>query len=250
MSEKHTWIIGIHAVTEALKQRPDAVVELVVQAGRSDQRLQAVRELAQAAGVPVAELSKQELDKQVHGVHQGIAALSARAGAVGDEKQLGTLLDGLDHDPLLLILDSITDPHNLGACLRTADAAGVDAVIIPKDKSAPVNETVRKVACGAAETVTIIAVTNLARCMQSLQERGIWIVGTADETAKSLYELELTGPLALVMGAEGTGLRRLTREHCDFLAALPMAGAVSSLNVSVATGICLFEAVRQRAVSR
>lgn len=246
MSEKHSWIIGIHAVTEALNQHPDSIVELVVQAGRSDERVNRIRDLAKAAGITVGELSKPELDKQVRGVHQGVAALSARTGAVGDEKQLTAILDSLDHDPLLLILDSITDPHNLGACLRTADAAGVDAVIIPKDKSAPVNETVRKVACGAAETVRIIAVTNLARCMQALQERGIWIVGTADETAKSLYELELTGPLALAMGAEDTGLRRLTREHCDFLAALPMAGAVSSLNVSVATGVCLFEAVRQR----
>lgn len=246
MSEKRTWIIGIHAVTEALHQHAASLIQIMVQAGRSDQRLNDLRELAQQAGVPVAEISKQELDKQVRGVHQGVAALSARVGAVGDEKQLPALLDSLTHDPLLLILDNITDPHNLGACLRTADAAGVDAVIIPKDRSAPVNETVRKVACGAAETVNIFAVTNLARCMQALQERGIWIVGTADETGKSLYELDLTGPLALVMGAEDTGLRRLTREHCDFLAALPMAGAVSSLNVSVASGVCLFEATRQR----
>ena len=246
MTGNRNWIIGIHAVTEALQQHADTLTQLYVQAGRNDQRLQAIRDLAQRVGVPVTDLSKQELDRQVVGVHQGVAAVGTSLARPGDEKQLLKLLEALDHDPLLLILDSITDPHNLGACLRTADAAGVDAVIIPKDKSAPLNATVRKVACGAAETVTVIAVTNLARCMQNLQERGIWIVGTADETAESLYKLDLTGPLALAMGSEGAGLRRLTREHCDYLAALPMAGAVSSLNVSVATGICLFEAVRQR----
>ena len=246
MSDKHNWIIGIHAVTEALHSGADNLAQVYFQQGRTDQRLNALRELAERSRVPTSTLSKAEMDKQVSGVHQGVAALASEIKATGDEKQLFRLLEGLDHDPLLLILDSITDPHNLGACLRTADAAGVDAVIIPKDKSAPLNATVRKVACGAAETVTVISVTNLARCMQGLQERGVWIVGTADETGQSVYELELKGPLALAMGSEGTGLRRLTREHCDYLAALPMAGAVSSLNVSVATGICLFEAVRQR----
>jgi len=247
MGGKQNWIIGIHAVTEALQNNADNLTQLMFQAGRTDQRLNSLRDLAQRHSVPVAEMSKAEMDKQISGVHQGVAALAAREMTTGDEKQLFKLLETLDHDPLILILDSITDPHNLGACLRTADAAGVDAVIIPKDKSAPINETVRKVACGAAETVTVISVTNLARCMQGLQERGVWIVGTADETGQSVYDLELKGPLAIAMGSEGTGLRRLTREHCDYLAALPMAGAVSSLNVSVATGICLFEAVRQRA---
>jgi 23S rRNA (guanosine2251-2'-O)-methyltransferase len=156
------------------------------------------------------------------------------------------MLDGLDHPPLLLILDGVTDPHNLGACLRTADAAGVDAVIAPKDNSAPLNATVRKVACGAAEVVPYIQVTNLARTMKDIQGRGIWITGTAGEAEQSVYQANLTGPVALVMGAEGKGMRRLTRENCDYLINLPMAGSVSSLNVSVATGVCLFEAVRQR----
>lgn len=245
-SNAEDWIIGIHAVTEALQQHAGTLAKVLVLADRKDERLNAVRELGKRAGVPVVEVDKQALDRQISGTHQGVAALVSSALAVGDEKQLLKLLDGIQHDPLLLILDSITDPHNLGACLRTADAAGVDAVIMPKDKSAPLNATVRKVACGAAETVAVFAVTNLARCMEALQERGIWIVGTADETGQSFYDLELTGPIAITMGSEGTGLRRLTREHCDYLAAIPMAGAVSSLNVSVATGIALFEAVRQR----
>ncbi len=145
-----------------------------------------------------------------------------------------------------MVLDEITDPHNLGACLRSAGAAGVHAVIIPRDRSANLNATVRKVASGAAETVNLVVVTNLARCLQQLKERGIWLVGTDANAEKSLYEQELAGPLALVMGSEGRGLRRLTREKCDFLVSIPMAGAVSSLNVSVATGILLFEAIRQR----
>lgn len=251
MRGEQNWIIGIHAVTEALQQNADNLSHLLVQADRKDQRLNAVRDLAQRAGVPCTDMSKHEMDKQVGGVHQGVAAaLSGEGAAPGDEKHLSKILDQLDHDPLLLILDSITDPHNLGACLRTADAAGVDAVIIPKDKSAPINATVRKVACGAAETVTIISVTNLARCMESLQARGIWVVGTADDTEISLFEQDFKGPIAIAMGSEGSGLRRLTREHCDYLVALPMAGAVSSLNVSVATGITLFEAVRQRKLQK
>src|SRR5690606_32435580 len=148
--------------------------------------------------------------------------------------------------PLILILDGVTDPHNLGACLRTADAAGVQLVIAPKDKSAPLNATAAKVACGAAEAVPYIQVTNLARTMKDLQQRGIWIVGTAGEAEHSIYQQDMKGPMALVMGAEGSGMRRLTREHCDYLVNIPMAGEVSSVNVSVATGICLFEAVRQR----
>lgn len=152
--------------------------------------------------------------------------------------------------PLLLILDGVTDPHNLGACLRNADAAGVAAVIVPKDKSAPMTATVSKVACGAAETVPLVRVTNLARTMRHLQEQGIWIVGTAGEATHDIYQAKLTGSLAIVMGAEGDGMRRLTRETCDDLIKIPMAGAVSSLNVSVASGICLFEAVRQRLASQ
>ena len=151
-----------------------------------------------------------------------------------------------DESPFLLILDGVTDPHNLGACLRNADAAGVQAIVVPKDKAARITATVRKVAVGAAETVPLVQVTNLARTMKQLQQMGVWIIGTAGETDTCLYDVKLDGPMALVMGAEGKGMRRLTREHCDQLVKLPMAGSVSSLNVSVATGICLFEIVRQR----
>jgi 23S rRNA (guanosine2251-2'-O)-methyltransferase len=152
----------------------------------------------------------------------------------------------LGHPPFLLVLDGVTDPHNLGACMRSAEAAGVDAVIVPKDKSALMTATVRKVACGAAESLPFIAVTNLARTLKTLQERGIWVFGATGEATRNLYETDLRGPLALVMGSEGTGMRRLTREHCDVLFAIPMAGEISSLNVSVSAGVCLFEAVRQR----
>ncbi len=163
-----------------------------------------------------------------------------------DEGDLAALLEAKTN-PLVLVLDCVQDPHNLGACLRTADAAGVAAVIMPKDKSAPVTETVLRVSCGGAENVPIVRVTNLARAMDKLKELGVWLVGTADEADRSLYDLDLKGPIGIVMGAEGSGMRRLTAEHCDFLANIPMAGKVECLNVSVATGVCLFEAVRQRA---
>ncbi len=162
-----------------------------------------------------------------------------------EEEDIDALLEG-KAEPLVLILDCIQDPHNLGACLRTADAAGCAMVVLPKDKSAPITETVRRVSCGGAENVPIVRVTNLARAMKRLKELGVWIVGTADETAQSLYELDLKGPIAIVMGAEGSGMRRLTEENCDFLARIPMGGKVECLNVSVATGVCLFEAMRQR----
>ncbi len=162
-----------------------------------------------------------------------------------DEGDLASLLEGKE-DPIVLILDCIQDPHNLGACLRTADAAGVAAVIIPKDKSAPISESVRRVSCGGADSVPIVRVTNLARTMQKLKKLGVWLVGTADEGTKSLYEQDLKGPIGIVMGGEGEGMRRLTQENCDFLVRIPMFGKVPCLNVSVATGVCLFEAVRQR----
>lgn len=244
MSDKH-WIYGIHAVEALLQQGAGRVDSLWVQQGRRDQRMQQLVDLAAAEGISIREVPRRELDQQVTGRHQGVMA-SARAAQVLPEGELPLLLDGLDSVPLLLVLDGVTDPHNLGACLRSADAAGAHAVIAPKDNAAPLNATVRKVACGAAETIPYIQVTNLARTLQTLQQRGIWITGTAGEAEQSLYQADLTGPTALVMGAEGKGLRRLTRERCDFLVKLPMAGAVSSLNVSVATGVCLFEAVRQR----
>ena len=182
-------------------------------------------------------------------VHQGIVA-RVKPGRQYQETDLPDLLASLDHPPFLLILDGVTDPHNLGACLRSADAAGIDAVIVPRDRSAQLNATAKKVACGAAESVPLIRVTNLARTMRLLQEENIWIIGTAGEADHSLYQSKMAGAMALVMGAEGDGMRRLTREHCDELISIPMAGSVSSLNVSVATGICLFEAVRQRSAAR
>jgi 23S rRNA (guanosine2251-2'-O)-methyltransferase len=162
-----------------------------------------------------------------------------------EEGDIGGLLEG-KANPLVLVLDCVTDPHNLGACLRTADAAGCALVVMPKDKSAPITETVRRVACGGAESVPIVRVVNLARAMDRMKELGVWFVGTADEATKSLYAIDLKGPIGIVMGAEGEGMRRLTSEKCDFLAKIPMGGKVECLNVSVATGVCLFEAVRQR----
>lgn len=236
---------GIHAVTTLLKRDPRRVRRLLVQQGRVDDRLQRVLDRAQQAGVEIKSMPRAQLDSLAQGVHQGVVAECAPLKA-GSESDLERLLEQLDEPALLLVLDGVTDPHNLGACLRTADAAGAHAVIAPKDKSAPLNATVTKVACGAAETVPYIQVTNLARTLQLLQGYGVWIAGTAGEASGGLFETDLTGPLALVMGAEGKGLRRLTREHCDMLVKIPMAGEVSSLNVSVASGVCLFEVVRQR----
>lgn len=170
---------------------------------------------------------------------------SGQDTATYDEGDLPSLLEGKP-DPIVLILNCIQDPHNLGACLRTADAAGVAAVILPKDKSAPITDTVRRVSCGGAESVPIVRVTNLARTMEKLKKLGIWLVGTADQGTKSIYDQDLKGPIGIVMGAEGEGMRRLTQENCDFLVRIPMRGKVPCLNVSVATGVCLFEAVRQR----
>lgn len=238
-------VYGLHAVTTLLQRSADQVVEVWVLKGRQDKRMQRVLELAEEQGLLIREADKGLMNQKVDGNHQGIIALRKPVQGMS-EKQLPDVLDKIEGHPFILILDGVTDPHNLGACIRTADAAGVHLVIAPKDKSAPLNATAAKVACGAAETVPYIQVTNLARTMKELQERGIWIGGTAGEAEQNIYQQNMTGPLALVMGAEGQGMRRLTREHCDFLVNIPMAGEVSSVNVSVATGICLFEAVRQR----
>lgn len=213
--------------------------------GRDDQRMQKLLAQIQKLGLKIQWCTRAELDALCDGNHQGIAVRAA-PGQSYDEHFLWQLIEQSQLTPFLLILDGVTDPHNLGACIRSADAAGVQAVIVPKDNSAGLNETVRKVACGAAEVVPLIPVTNLARTMKRLQDLGVWIVGAAGEGELSVFEAPLTGPLALAMGAEGKGLRRLTREHCDHLAKIPMSGSVSSLNVSVATGVCLFEALRQR----
>ena len=240
---KNDFVYGIHAVAALIERSPERIDSLQVLEGRSDQRMQQLLQAAERAQLQVERAPREELDKyQIK--HQGVVALLANNFEYreADLKQLVARTA----NPLLLILDCVTDPHNLGACLRSADAAGVDAVIAPRDNAASLTPVVRKVACGAAEVVPFVQVTNLARTLRDLKEWGVWIVGTAGEADMLIYDQDLKGPIALAMGAEGSGLRRLTREHCDFLVKLPMAGSVSSLNVSVATGICLFEAVRQR----
>ncbi|WP_409421969.1 23S rRNA (guanosine(2251)-2'-O)-methyltransferase RlmB [Pseudaeromonas sp. ZJS20] len=238
-------IYGIHAVTALLETAPERFIEAWALKGREDDRLLPLLNLLRKYGVSIQFVQRKTLDDKAEGaIHQGIIA-RIKEGKKYEEADLWDLLDKQPH-PFLLVLDGVTDPHNLGACLRSADAAGVHALIVPRDKSVSLNATARKVACGAAETVPFIQVTNLARTLRELKDRNVWVVGTAGETDDELFDAKLTGPLALVMGAEGSGLRRLTREHCDQLIRIPMAGAVSSLNVSVATGICLFEAVRQR----
>lgn len=238
-------VFGIHAVNNLLKRSPERVRELYIQQNRDDERLQSIVSLAKKNHLHIQVVKKGFLDDKAEGNHQGVAARAKPVQAKG-ENDLYAQLDSQDAPAFLLILDSITDPHNLGACLRTADAAGVQAVIAPKDKAVGITATVSKVACGAAETVPFYQVTNLARTLDELKERGIWLYGTAGEASESVYKTDLKGPIAIVMGAEGKGLRRLTREACDHLINIPMAGDVSSLNVSVATGVCLFEAVRQR----
>ena len=248
------YIYGIHAVDALLRTNPKSVQRLWVQQGRDDRRVTSLLELAQNQGVPVAREPRKDLDERVNGRHQGVVAEALDMpvpGEVGQhnlwqEADLYRFIENKKSPALLLLLDGVTDPHNLGACLRSADAAGVDAVIVPKDKSADLTPTSRKVACGAAEVVPFVKVTNIARTMDGLKERGVWLYGTAGEAENSIYDSDLSGSVALVMGAEGGGLRRLTREGCDHLLKLPMAGSVSSLNVSVATGVCLFEIVRQR----
>ncbi|ERH71103.1 23S rRNA (guanosine(2251)-2'-O)-methyltransferase RlmB [Serratia marcescens] len=238
-------IYGIHAVKALLERDPQRFLEVFILKGREDRRLQPLIAELEATGIVIQVANRQWLDDKVEGaVHQGIIA-RVREGRQYQENDLPSLLESVE-TPFLLVLDGVTDPHNLGACLRSADAAGVHAVIVPRDRSAQLNATAKKVACGAAENVPLIRVTNLARTLRLLQEMNVWVVGTAGEADHTLYQSKMTGPMALVMGAEGEGMRRLTREHCDELISIPMAGTVSSLNVSVATGICLFEAVRQR----
>jgi 23S rRNA (guanosine2251-2'-O)-methyltransferase len=239
------YIFGLHAVTAFLERSPQDVLELFILKDREDQRMQPLVQQARRLGISVQFCQRKVLDDKVEGAqHQGIVA-KARLKDAGDEKELAEIIQS-QNKPFLLILDGVTDPHNLGAILRSADAAGVHAVIAPKDRAAKLNAVVRKVACGAAEAVPFIAVTNLARTIRELKDAGIWVLGAAGETDTAIYQADLKGPLAIAMGAEGDGLRRLTRELCDGLVKIPMFGTVSSLNVSVATGICLFEAVRQR----
>ncbi|MEL4425669.1 23S rRNA (guanosine(2251)-2'-O)-methyltransferase RlmB [Shewanella indica] len=243
--KKQELVFGIHAVESLLKHAPERVLEMWLLSGRQDDRIKPLLEMAAQWGIRPQQASRKTLDdKAESSQHQGII-IRVRPAKVLTENDLDALLDKTD-SPFLLILDGVTDPHNLGACLRNADAAGVHGVIVPKDNSVGLTPTVSKVACGAAETVPLFQVTNLARTMKRLQERGVWIAGTAGEADSTLFQADLKGALAIAMGAEGKGLRRLSRESCDTLISIPMAGSVSSLNVSVATGICLFEAVRQR----
>lgn len=237
---------GWHAVLALLEQAPERVLDVWIDRARKGERREQLLKAAKTAGVKVQEATSESLDMRLGSDrHQGVVA-RCRAAAERSEADLPEFLAALKSAPLLLILDGVQDPHNLGACLRSADAAGVHAVILPRDNSAPLTAVVRKVASGAAESLALFRVANLARVLDTLKEAGIWLVGTAGEATQELYDVDLAGPTALVLGAEGTGLRRLTSEKCDHLVRIPMAGTVESLNVSVATGVCLFEAVRQR----
>jgi 23S rRNA (guanosine2251-2'-O)-methyltransferase len=241
-------IYGFHAVISRLRQDASAVREIYLDSARHDRRARDLVELAEARGVRVMLVDDKRLDGMTaHGRHQGVAArIEPRRLAT----HIDDVLENLAEPALLLILDGVTDPHNLGACLRVADAMGVHAVIAPRDRAAGINATVSKVASGAAEAVPYIVVTNLARTLRELKERGIWIIGADESAEQELYSEKLQGPLAWVLGAEGEGMRRLTRETCDELARIPMRGAVESLNVSVSAGICLAETRRQRALQK
>lgn len=237
-------LFGFHAVGVRLRTAPKSIVELYVDATRKDARMRQFVQKAQEAGLRPIEADGLRLARLAGSAgHQGVVA---RVEPLPVTSSLDDLLDALEGPPLLLVLDGVTDPHNLGACLRVADGAGAHAVIAPKDHAVGINATVAKVASGAAETVPYFMVTNLARTLGELKERNIWCLGLSDEATQTLYQSDLKGPTALVMGAEGTGLRQLTRKTCDALVSIPMLGAVESLNVSVASGICLYEAVRQR----
>lgn len=243
-------VYGLHAVAAALKYEPERVRGLWVERQRRDARIQALLDEAAHHGVSVRQTDRVELERLSNGArHQGVIARLTVQRQTQGEADLPTLLAAVDGPALLLALDGVQDPHNLGACLRSAAAAGVHAVIAPVDRAVSLNATVRKVACGAAEIVPFVQVTNLARALRGLQEQGVWIVGAVGEAEASLYEVDFAVPTAIVLGAEEKGLRRLTREVCDRLARIPMVeNSIESLNVSVATGIFLFEARRQRGI--
>ncbi len=239
-------VFGVHAVTSALRMRPHEIYDIWVDKSRVDQRVQLVLETARTRNIPVHHVGRSTLDKMAdNDRHQGIVA-KCQVSKGKPEKDLMPFIKQIKGSPFVLVLDGIQDPHNLGACLRSANAAGVDAVLVPKDRAVGLTTTVRKVASGAAEITPVFQVTNLVRTLKLLQDQGLWVIGLAGESSASIYDTELTGPVALVMGAEDKGLRRLTRETCDNLVHIPMAGEVESLNVSVATGICLYEVLRQK----
>ena len=237
-------IYGFHAVSAKLRHAPESVLEIYLSGDRKDARVKKFIAQAEAAGVRILQSEGDKLDGMVGTRrHQGVVA---KVDATRREIKLADVLDSLDENALILVLDGVQDPHNLGACLRVADAAGAHAVVAPKDRAVGLNATAVKVASGAADTVPYITVTNLARALREMQDAGVWIVGAAGEADKSIYDIDQKVPVAWVLGAEGDGLRRLTRDTCDALARIPMHGSVESLNVSVASGICLFEARRQR----
>lgn len=243
---KSKMIFGFHAVTARLRHDASSIEEIYIDAERRDPRMRELVRAIQAAGVRMIQADDARLNAIVGTRrHQGVVA---KAGQLSLARNLDELLDGIEGPPLLLVLDGVTDPHNLGACLRVADGAGAHAVIAPKDRAVGLNATAAKVASGAADTVPYITVTNLARTLRELKERDILLIGTSDDAEKNLYQADFSGPAALVMGSEGEGMRRLTRETCDVLVGIPMFGSVESLNVSVASGVCLYEARRQRLV--
>ena len=243
MSGRHI-LAGFHSVTARLRHSPGSIESLYVDGSRRDGRMQQLLDRAEAAGVRVNLTDGERLQRLAAGsTHQGVVALCRE---VQQARSLDDVLAAVDARTLLLLLDGVTAPRNLGACMRTAEAAGAQAVIVPRDRSASLTPVGAAAAAGAAETLPLIAVTNLSRAMEELRQAGVWIVGAAGEAERTLYEIDLTGPLAWALGAEGQGLRRLTREKCDWLARIPLQGQTESLNVSVATGVCLFETLRQR----
>lgn len=244
-------LAGFHAITARLRHAPATIKELYFDESRRDKRLQGLLDQAAKNGVKCHGVPGARLDGLSHGMrHQGVVALAEANVLAVDPGEVLDVLEDRKEPALLLILDGVTDPHNLGACLRTADAAGVHAVIAPRDRAVGLNATVRRVACGAAETVPYIMVTNLARTMRALKERDVWLIGTDDEAPASLHRVDARRSMAWVMGAEGEGMRRLTRDTCDELVNIPMLGSVESLNVSVASAVCLYETVRQRTAVR
>jgi 23S rRNA (guanosine2251-2'-O)-methyltransferase len=240
-------VYGQHAVAALLAQRPESVKKLLIAKGANRPQIDALVATSEAAGVAVQAVARRELDALApEARHQGVIAIIRPDAWQRDEKTLQAFIESLHEPALLLVLDGVQDPHNLGACLRSADAAGAHALIMPRDRAAGITPVVHKVASGAVQSVPIFAVTNLARSLRVLRAAGVWLFGASDDADEGLFDCDLTGPVALVLGGEGSGLRRLTREHCDHLIAIPMAGQVESLNVSVAAGVLLFEARRQR----
>ena len=241
-------LVGFHAVQARLRVDPDSLKSVYFDPSRRDRRMgDFLKQAEELLGERLHAADAERLHKLAgHDRHQGVVALAEKMTIARTITEVVEDVEGAKEKPLFLVLDGVTDPHNFGACLRVADGAGVDAVVIPKDRSASINATVSKVSSGAAEGMPVITVTNLVRSMKEMQEAGVWLIGTDDEATKSIYDIDLTGSIGIVMGAEGEGMRRLTKGNCDELVRIPMQGAVSSLNVSVASGVCLYEALRQR----